>query len=192
MGKYRIELNSEGVQELLKSPEMEALCRSLAEQIAGRAGGGYEVTTCTGKTRERIRTRGDGRSIPGQPEKQYAAEGGGRMIEATVISYLGTQTGIPTYAERPKQPEAEYLIVERTGSGEENLIQRVTITIQSYADSLLRAAEINKLVETAMKGITTLEDISQCKLNSSYNYTDTESKKYRYQAVFNLVFMEGE
>lgn len=39
------------------------------------------------------------------------------MIEATVISYLGTQTGIPTYAERPKQPEAEYLIVERTGSG---------------------------------------------------------------------------
>lgn len=68
----------------------------------------------------------------------------------------------------------------------------MTITIQSYADSLLRAAEINKLVETAMKGITTLEDISQCKLNSSYNYTDTESKKYRYQAVFNLVFMEGE
>lgn len=114
------------------------------------------------------------------------------MIEATVISYLGTQTGIPTYAERPKQPEAEYLIVERTGSGEENLIRRATIAVQSYADTLLRAAEINKLVETAMRGITTLEDISKCKLNSSYNYTDTESKKYRYQAVFNLVFMEGE
>ena len=51
MAKYRIELNREGVKELLKSPEMEALCRSLAEPIAGRAGGGYEVTTRTGKTR---------------------------------------------------------------------------------------------------------------------------------------------
>lgn len=114
------------------------------------------------------------------------------MIEATVIDYLETETRIPTYAERPRDPEAEYLLIERTGAGEENLIRRATITVQSYADSLARAAEINEQVEVAMKGIISLEGISKCKLNSSYNYTDTESKKYRYQAVFNLVYMEGE
>ena len=114
------------------------------------------------------------------------------MIEATVISYLGTETGIPTYAERPKKPESEFIIIERTGAGEENLIKRVTIAVQSYADSMYRAAEINALVETAMEGIIELVNISKCKLNSSYNYTDTESRKYRYQAVFNIYYMEGE
>lgn len=114
------------------------------------------------------------------------------MIEATVIGYLEVTTGIPAYAERPKKPDPEYLLIERTGAGEENLIRRVTIAVQSYADSLVRAAEINALVETAMKEITDLDGISKCKLNSSYNFTDTESKKYRYQAVFNLIFTEGE
>lgn len=51
MAKYRIELNSEGVRELLRSPEMMAVCKSHADQIAARAGTGYEVTTYTGKTR---------------------------------------------------------------------------------------------------------------------------------------------
>lgn len=47
----KIELNSEGVRELLKSDAMKAYCRQLAEGIAGRAGEGYEVTTFTGATR---------------------------------------------------------------------------------------------------------------------------------------------
>lgn len=49
--KVRIELNSEGVRELLKSAEIMAVCRGHADRIAGRAGDGYEVTTYTGKTR---------------------------------------------------------------------------------------------------------------------------------------------
>ena len=65
-------------------------------------------------------------------------------------------------------------------------------SVQSYADSLFRAAEINRAVEKAMKNLTDLESVSKCKLNSSYNYTDTDSKKYRYQAVFDITFMEGE
>ena len=51
MAKYRIELNKEGVRDLLRSPEMGAICRELAEGIAERAGDGYEVSTYTGKTR---------------------------------------------------------------------------------------------------------------------------------------------
>lgn len=51
MAKVRIELNSEGVRELLKSPEIMGICKQHAEQIAGRCGGGYEVTTYTGQNR---------------------------------------------------------------------------------------------------------------------------------------------
>ena len=55
MGKHykvlKVELNSEGVQELLKSGEMKAVCQNLANGIAARAGDGYMVTTYTGKTR---------------------------------------------------------------------------------------------------------------------------------------------
>ncbi len=51
MGNVRIELNSAGVRELLKSAEIESACRAQAEAIAARAGGGDEVTTYTGKPR---------------------------------------------------------------------------------------------------------------------------------------------
>lgn len=51
MDKFRIELNSEGVRELLKSPEMAAICQSHAQAIAARAGNGYSVSVYSGRTR---------------------------------------------------------------------------------------------------------------------------------------------
>lgn len=114
------------------------------------------------------------------------------MIEKIVIGYLDGLDGCPAYAERPEEPPAEYLLVEKVGGGEDNYIRRATMAVQSCAASLLRAAEINHQVELAMMEITDLIDISRCKLNSSYNFTDTESKTYRYQAIFDMTYMEGE
>lgn len=114
------------------------------------------------------------------------------MIEKTVIEYLDGLDDLSAYAERPENPPEEYLIIEKVGGGEDNHIDRATIAVQTYADSLFRAAEICREVELAMKDITDISTVSRCKLNTSYNYTDTESKKYRYQAVFDLVYMEGE
>lgn len=54
MGKFHVELDSDGVQALLKSTEMIAACRSFADSIAGRAGSGYGVTTFIGKTRGNV------------------------------------------------------------------------------------------------------------------------------------------
>ena len=51
MAKYRIELNSDGVRELLQSAELAAICTELANGFAARAVTGYQVTTYTGKTR---------------------------------------------------------------------------------------------------------------------------------------------
>ena len=115
------------------------------------------------------------------------------MIETIVVGYLdGRVEDVPAYADRPKNPPEEYLLIEKTGGNETNQIERATVAVQSYADSLYRAAAINRGVEKAMKGLTDMDEVSKCKLNSSYNYTDTESKKYRYQAVFDITFMEGD
>lgn len=38
-----IKLNSQGVQELLKSAAIASACREQAKAVAGRAGDGYEV-----------------------------------------------------------------------------------------------------------------------------------------------------
>ena len=39
-----------------------------------------------------------------------------------------------------------------------------------------------------MAGIVELPDVSRSALNSDYNYTDTDTKTYRYQAVYDLTY----
>lgn len=51
MSKVKFELNKEGVKELMKSPEMMAICQGYAEKAQAQLGNGYEVTTHTGKSR---------------------------------------------------------------------------------------------------------------------------------------------
>lgn len=49
--KVRVELNSAGIRELLRSPEMVEAVRSAAEKVAERAGAGYEADAQAGPNR---------------------------------------------------------------------------------------------------------------------------------------------
>ena len=51
MGKFRFELNSEGVKELLRGNDMQAICREYADNAVSSLGDGYEATTHVGRTR---------------------------------------------------------------------------------------------------------------------------------------------
>lgn len=51
MSHVRVELNSKGIQEMLKGEDMQALLKEKATEIADRAGNGYEVNVFVGKTR---------------------------------------------------------------------------------------------------------------------------------------------
>lgn len=51
MAKYKIELISSGVRELLKSEAVENMCHERANQIASRAGAGYATDTYKGRNR---------------------------------------------------------------------------------------------------------------------------------------------
>lgn len=116
------------------------------------------------------------------------------LIEAIVISHLSAELKTSdVYAERPAALPDEFWIIEKTSSGETNHIQTATIAVQSVSrSSMLRAAEMSKAAEKAMKTLINVTDVSRCKLNSAYNFTDTETKEYRYQAVFDITYMEGD
>lgn len=110
------------------------------------------------------------------------------MIELIVLDYLKNALDVPVYMEKPKSAPKEYVIIQKTGSGEENFIMNASFAIQSYSDSLYNAALLNELVISAMKDIISLDSISKSELNSDYEYTDTTTKHYRYQAIFDLVY----
>ena len=109
------------------------------------------------------------------------------MIEETILDYLSEKIQVMVRMEEELDMPNEYVLVEKTGGGKTNHIRRATIAVQSYADSLYRAMQINEEVKEAMEDIVALDEISRCTLNSDYDYTDTTRKKHRYQAVFDIV-----
>lgn len=124
------------------------------------------------------------------------------MIEKIVLDYLNTSelvsviTGeeleeVPCYAERPeKEPDGRYIVIEKTGSENENHLQDATVAVSSYAKTLYEASELNEAVKHVMLHINTLPNVSAVRLNSDYNFTSTAAKAYRYQAVFVITYYE--
>lgn len=110
------------------------------------------------------------------------------MIEEKVRSYLEEQLNIPVRMEEEAGLPEEYVLLERTGGSQVNYIDKAIIAIQSYSSSLYKAAVLNEKVKIIMKNIIEMDEISECELNSDYNYTDTSRKKNRYQAVYELTY----
>ena len=112
------------------------------------------------------------------------------MIEKIVIQYLTGLLDVPVYAEQPEDKVDSFVIVEKTSSGREDYINSATIALQSYASTRAKASELNESVKGYMDEIVTLSNVSDSKLNSDYNYTDTSTRHHRYQAVYDLVFFD--
>lgn len=108
------------------------------------------------------------------------------MIEKTILDYLSQNLTVPVVMERPATAPATYVLIEKTGSSKRNQIYTATIAIQSYAPSLVEAAELNETVKSTIEGAVELNRICQVSLNSDYNFTNTAMKQYRYQAVFDI------
>lgn len=112
------------------------------------------------------------------------------MIEEIILNYLSDNLSVFAYMEEPEKPPKEYILIEKVGSSESNCIRSAVIAVQSYSASLHGAAKLNDKVKRLMQNSVILDSIISCKLNSDYNYTDTETKRYRYQAVFDITFYD--
>lgn len=51
---------------------------------------------------------------------------------------------------------------------------------------MYEAAVLNEELKEVIESMIELDEISKIKLNSDYNFTDTTTKEYRYQAVFDI------
>ena len=109
------------------------------------------------------------------------------MIEKTVLDCLKAND-LTAYMEVPETfPTGDFCVVEKTGSSYNNKIFSATIAIQSYSDSLYGASQLNEVVKGIMLyNLLEEDEIGSVDLNSDYNYTDSETKRYRYQAVYDI------
>ena len=111
------------------------------------------------------------------------------MIEKTILDYLTSNLDVPVYMERPEEVPDSWVLIEKTGSGfsRRGCLFTAMIAVQSYAPSMYEAAVLNEQVRDLMLAIAGSEgDVTRCELNSDYNFTDTTTKEYRYQAVFDM------
>lgn len=107
------------------------------------------------------------------------------MIAVTLLNHLAENLNVGVYFEAPKTL-TDYVLIDQTGSNRQNHITTTTFAIQSYADSLYAAMELNERVREAMTSLVALNEIASVDLETDYNFTDTDSKQYRWQAVYQI------
>ena len=108
------------------------------------------------------------------------------MIEVIILNHLKDVLGVPVYMEEPITPPVQYVLMEKTGSDRENMINSSTFAFQSYDGTLYLTAMLNERVKAAVESLAELDEIGRVTLNSDYNFTDVTKKRHRYQAVYDI------
>ena len=113
------------------------------------------------------------------------------MIEITLKTYLEGVLSEPVVLEVPHPAPAKYVVLDKTGSSRENTIDTATFAIQSVAQTLYEAAELNERVKDAMEELPwAAASVFKAALNSDGNFTNTATKERRYQAVYHITYKE--
>lgn len=110
------------------------------------------------------------------------------MIEETILNWLQKNLDVPVYMEEPSEKPETFVLIEKTGASRDNWINHATIAVQSYAISMYEAAKLNELVKKTLDAIVQLDEVGASTLNSDYNFTDTTTKRYRYQCIYDLTY----
>lgn len=111
-------------------------------------------------------------------------------IEELLIAYLSGMLDVEIFAERPKSSElpSSYVLIEKLGGGQENHVRTANVAIQSIAPTMLEAIKLNEHVITCMTKMYGYPNIISVAYNTDYNFTDTTTKEYRYQALYDIKY----
>jgi len=114
------------------------------------------------------------------------------MIETVILAHLKTALDTDNvFMEVPRDNlPAQFVVVEKTGGDRLNHISTSTFAVQSYGESLYDAAALNELTKAAMDSLIEETEVSKSAYQTDYNFTDTETKRYRYQAVYDITHYE--
>lgn len=108
------------------------------------------------------------------------------MIELVILNHLKEGLDVPVFMEKPTNAPSEYVLFEKTGGGRNETMPSATFAFQSYSTSLFKAAVLNEAVKNEVDHLILLDEIRGVTLNTDYNFTDTTTKQYRYQAVYDI------
>lgn len=107
------------------------------------------------------------------------------MIETLLIDYLSEHLEVFVGMEAPEQT-TDYVLIDKTGSSRNNHIITSSFAIQSYGATLYDAMLLNNEVTEVMEGLIELNQITRVELETDYNFTNTATKQYRWQAVYDI------
>lgn len=112
-------------------------------------------------------------------------------IEEIIARYLGARLDMPVSADVPSgetYPD-RFVTFERTGgSFDEKVIDHSTVAIQCWGESRYDAKNLAYDVDTLLRYMPCIEEnVMSADRNSLYNFPDPESRKARYQIVYEFI-----
>ena len=119
------------------------------------------------------------------------------MIELIVLNYMKSNLSVPVLMEQPQVPSDDfptvperYVVIEKVAGEVTGHIRSATIAIQSYSTkSLYEAAALDEMVQGVMDVMAAhVSEISECSMTADTNFTDTSTKRYRYQCLYNIFY----
>ena len=112
------------------------------------------------------------------------------MIEKIVLDYLSENIDVPVFMETPVHVPQKYVLIEKVAGGIVNHIRSANFIIQSYSTkSLLEASGLNDDVQAVMDVMAAyIPNVSECSMIADTNFTDTRTKRYRYQCIYSIYY----
>lgn len=109
-------------------------------------------------------------------------------MEEKILNFLKDR-GFTCYMEEPVKKPSEYVLVEKTGSSDAgDGLYSSLYAFKSYSTSMYKASNLNEKVKAAVMDMPqNIPGITDATLNSDYNFTDTDTRRYRYQSVFDII-----
>lgn len=108
------------------------------------------------------------------------------MIDIVILDYVSSALAVPVRMEIPTDRPPRFVVLKRSGRGRERSLYAANLIAESHAESLAEAAKLNEQVKAVLDELDTLDEISSVELATDYPVTDTGSKEYRYQAVYEI------
>lgn len=108
------------------------------------------------------------------------------MIEIRLLNFLKKELSVPVEMKQTDM-YGKHIVIERVG-GSGKFVKSAVFAIKSYGKSMYEACVLNEQVKSTMEQFCYERDITEVELNSDYNFTDKETKQYRYQSVYNITY----
>ena len=115
------------------------------------------------------------------------------MIEVILLNFLKSKLEVPVFAVMPDLTKnKEFILIEKTFENNTNQLKECNFAVQSYADSLYNAILLDEHVQKVMQLFDATDNIASVHLTNDYNFTDTTTKKYRYQAIYKIKYYKED